>query len=86
MRDGAGVRGVVPQWVCASRLTEDLTLMFRPAAVFRDASLVVRIGNDEILRKKQRILTPGEMVRLVVPKASIEKGAQAGELTVEVAV
>lgn len=84
--DGTGVRGVVPQSVCPSRLTEDLTLMFRPTAVFRDASLVVRIGNDELLRKKQRILTPGEMARLVVPRAAIAESAQACELKVEVAL
>jgi hypothetical protein len=36
--------------------------MFRPTVVFRDASVIVRVGGEEILRKKQRILTPGEMV------------------------
>lgn len=85
VRDGAGVRGVVPQSVCAARLTEDLTLMFRPTAVFRDASLVVRLGGEEVLRKRQRILTPGEMVRLDVPKDIVQRGAAAAELTVEVA-
>jgi len=84
VRDGAGVRGVVPQRVNLGRVENELTLMFRPAAVFRDASVVVRVGGGEILRKKQRILTPGEMVRLSVPKTALERSASAGELTVEV--
>ena len=84
VRDGAGVRGVVPQRIDPGRVENELTMMFRPAAVFRDASVVVRIDGQEILRKKQRILTPGEMVRLSVPKAAFENRAQGRELKVEV--
>ncbi len=84
VRDGAGVRGVVPQRVDLERVENELTLMFRPTVVFRDASVIVRVGGEEILRKKQRILTPGEMVRLSVPKAALEKSVPARELTVEV--
>jgi len=82
--DGPGVRGVVPQFVNAARLTDELTVMFRPAAVYRDASVVVRIGGEEILRKKQRILTPGEMVRLTVRREQVLPRAQGRELSVEV--
>jgi sarcosine oxidase subunit alpha len=82
--DGAGVRGTVPQRVHVAKLTDELALMFRPSAVFRDASVVVRVDGAELLRKKQRILTPGEMVMLRVPKAALERSAQGRELTVEV--
>jgi sarcosine oxidase subunit alpha len=85
--DGAGVRGVVPQFVNAAKLTNELTLMFRPGAVFRDASVVVRAGGTEVLRKRHRILTPGEMVRLNVPVAAFAGGAArapGGDVTVEV--
>jgi sarcosine oxidase subunit alpha len=60
--------------------------MFRPAAVFKDAAAVVRLDGEEVLRKRFRILTPGEMVRLVVPKEVLKRHAGVGELTVEVAV
>ena len=86
IRDGAGVRGLVPQTVCAVRVADALPLMFRPAAVFKDAAAVVRIDGEEVLRKRFRILTPGEMVRLVVPKEVLERHAGAGELTVGVEV
>ena len=82
--DGTGVRGVVPQSIGAGRVASDLPLMFRPTAVFRDAAVVVRIDGEEVLRKKQRILTPGEMVRLTVPKAQLARHAQGRELVVEV--
>lgn len=86
IRDGAGVRGLVPQTVCAGRVADVLPLMFRPAAVFKDAAAVVRLDGEEVLRKRFWILTPGEMVRLVVPKEVLERHAGAGELTVGVEV
>ncbi|HQQ91701.1 MAG TPA: FAD-dependent oxidoreductase [Kiritimatiellia bacterium] len=82
--DGAGVRGLVPQSICAGRLKDDVPLMFRPAAVFRDAAVVVRIDDAEISRRKHRILTPGEMVRVLVSKDDLRRHAQGRELTVEV--
>jgi len=84
VRDGAGVRGLVPQAICVRRVADDVSLMFRPTAVFRDAAVVVRIDGEEVARKKHRILTPGEMVRLVLEKALFARFGGAGELTVGV--
>lgn len=82
--DGAGVRGVVPQSVCVERLQAAVTLMFRPAAVFKDAAIVVRVDGAEILRKKHRILTPGEMANVTVRKEQLSGFEHMRELTVEV--
>lgn len=82
--DGAGVRGVVPQSVCMGRVADDVTLMFRLTSVFRDASVVVHIDGDEVVRRKHRILTPGEMVSLTLTKAQLVQHAQGRELTVGV--
>ena len=65
-------------------MTDGVPLMFRPSAVFKDAAAVVRIDGEEVLRKRSRIMTPGEMVRLVVPKDTLERHVGAAELTVEV--
>ena len=82
--DGAGVRGVVPQSLCAERLEDEVSLMFRPKAVFRDASVSVKVDGNEVARKKHRILTPGEMVRLTLRKERLLPHARGRELTVEV--
>ena len=68
VKDGYGVRGIVPQKisVCPS---EDVHLMFRPSAVFRNASAVVECGGEEILRKKAPIYTPGEMAVITLKKS-----------------
>ena len=67
VQDGPGVRGTVPQKISASP-QEDIPLMFRPSAVFRNASAVVECGGKEILRKKAMIYTPGEMAVLTLKK------------------
>jgi sarcosine oxidase subunit alpha len=82
--DGVGVRGVVPQRIAVARVSEPVALMFRPTAVFRDAAVVVRADGEEVLRKRHRILTPGEMVAVTVPKDVLARCASARELTVEV--
>jgi len=62
--DGAGVRGAVPQMLhlpVQGEAVPPVDIMFRPAKVYENATMVVRCGEKEVLRKKSRILTPGEM-------------------------
>lgn len=69
--DGAGVRGVVPQRLRVGADIGDVRLMFRPDAVYRGASVVVRSGDREIARKKTMILAPGEMAELTLKSQQI---------------
>jgi hypothetical protein len=62
--DGEGVRGAVPQRLhlpVEGDTLPAMDIMFRPAKVYENATVVVRSGGQEVLRKKSRILTPGEM-------------------------
>ena len=61
VQDGTGVRGTVPQMIRRDTST-DVSLMFRPSSVFRNATAVVKCGTQDIVRKKAMIYTPGEMV------------------------
>ena len=60
VQDGEGVRGTVPQQIHV-RPGQPVDLMFRPAAVYRNASAVVSCGGKELFRRKAMIFTPGEM-------------------------
>lgn len=82
--DGAGVRGIVPQSICIEHMMDDVPLMFRPTSVFRDASVVVRVDGVEVARKRHRILTPGEMVSIILKKGQLLPFGQGREMTVEV--
>ena len=70
IHDGPGVRGTVPQKIEAGT-SQDVSLMFRPSGVFRNASVVAECGGKEIARKKSLIFTPGEMSSLTLKKETL---------------
>lgn len=63
--DGDGVRGATPQRIRRGA-GEAVTLMLRPAGVYRGAACVVTCGERELARKRAPIFTPGEMVSLTL--------------------
>ena len=63
--DGEGVRGTVPQKI-RTDTAQPVSLMFRPAAVYRNAAAVAECGGKVLARKKAMIFTPGEMALLTL--------------------
>ena len=80
VKDGDGVRGTVPQLIRADT-DQPVDLMFRPSAVFRNSSVVVESGGQELIRKKAMIFTPGEMA-LVTLQPDMLKNVGADSITV----
>ena len=62
VKDGVGVRGVVPQKLLLTEEKTPVDLMFRPDRVYRDHYLTVYADGKAIASSKKMILTPGEMV------------------------
>ncbi len=65
--DGDGVRGTVPQLI-RRNTDEDVSLMFRPSAVFRNSTAVVECGGQAVCSRKALVFTPGEMATVVLKK------------------
>ena len=82
VRDGDGVRGTVPQQI-RSDTDQPVDLMFRPSAVFRNSSVVVESGAQELIRKKAMIFTPGEMA-LVTLRPEMLKNIGSDSITVRI--
>ena len=82
VRDGDGVRGTVPQQI-RSDTDQPVDLMFRPSAVFRNSSVVVESGAQELIRKKAMIFTPGEMA-LVALRPEMLKNIGSDSITVRI--
>ena len=61
VRDGSGVRGVVPQKLVLDDENKGVDLMFRPDRVYRDHYLTVCADGQVLSSVKKMILTPGEM-------------------------
>ncbi len=86
VKDGGGVRGVVPQRLRLpgpEEAPEAVQLMFRPAAVTENAVVRVLDGDREVLRVKKRILTPGEMADVVLKPEHLQ-GLSGQDMTVTV--
>lgn len=65
-----GVRYIVPQRINC-KTDGDVKLYFRVGAVFHDAKIVVECGGREILSKKKKKLTPGEMEYVTIKRSVI---------------
>ncbi len=84
VKDGAGVRGVVPQrLLIPDGEAQPVQLMFRPSGVFENATLRVLDGDKEIYKQKKRIMTPGEMAELTLKPEQI-KALSGDGLTVRI--
>ena len=81
LKDGYGVRGVVPQRLLIPEgEAQPVQIMFRPAGVYENATLRVMDGEREVLRQRKRILTPGEMAELTLKPEQIQ--SLSGDVTI----
>ena len=84
VKDGDGVRGVVPQkLLIPDEAAESVQIMFRPAGVYENAYIRVTDGERELIKQKKRILTPGEMAELIL-KPEVVNGLSGADVTVSI--
>ena len=65
------VRYTVPQMIRPDDMEETLTVRFRVANVYKNASIVVKAAGKELVRRKKQIMAPGEMEQVVLKKADL---------------
>ena len=84
IKDGAGVRGVVPQKIVVEEGLQEVNLMFRPDKVYRDHYLTVYADGKPLSSAKKMILTPGEMVVQPMNEKMLNQCKDAREITVAI--
>ena len=67
-----GVRYTVPAEIHTSELLGDVHIRFRVTGVFQDRSIVIKAGDEELIRRKSRILVPSEMLDIIIKKEKLE--------------
>ncbi len=65
---GNGVRYSVPSKINTDALPELTHIRFRVTGVYKDASIIIKSGEREILRRKSRILVPSEMLDIILKR------------------
>lgn len=84
--DGNGVRGLVPQRLNLPDAPIDFTvsLMFRPAEVFKNHYMIVKADERVLSCRKSMILTPGEMASATLSPQLLELCRGANQVSVEI--
>ena len=84
VRDGAGVRGAVPQKLVLNEESTGVDIMFRPDKVYRDHYLTVTADGKTLSSVRKMILTPGEMVVQPLTEKMLAACRDAKEITVSI--
>ena len=84
VKDGPGVRGVVPQKLLLDETSRGVDLMFRPDRVYRDHYLTVYADGKPLSSVKKMILTPGEMAVQPLNEKMLSACGDAREITVAI--
>ncbi|MBR3107376.1 MAG: FAD-dependent oxidoreductase [Clostridia bacterium] len=84
VKDGKGVRGVVPQKIVVEEGLQEVNLMFRPDRVYRDHYLTVYADGQVLSSARKMILTPGEMVVQPMNEKMLNQCRNASEITVAI--
>jgi len=84
VKDGAGVRGAVPQKLVMDQSLTSVDLMFRPDRVYRDHYLTVYADQKAVSSVKKMILTPGEMVVQTLNEKLLAACRDAREITLAI--
>ena len=71
---GAEIVGAVPQRVDIRHMPEEITVRFRVRREMRDYQLCVSCGARELLRRKKRIMTPGQMEEITLRRDQLGDG------------
>ena len=77
-----GVRYTVPQSLDIDNMKDAVTVRFRVADIYRDRAIVVCYDGTEVMRRKKKIMAPGEMEQVILKKSSFSDFPALKEITV----
>lgn len=81
-----GVRYTVPEKINIDNMTDELVVRFRVANVFKNHYIGVYVDDNQLIHKKKRIMTPGEMEDIVLKKEQLCKFENMNNITIKIEV
>jgi hypothetical protein len=79
-----GVRYTIPQFIDPGLVDKELFVRFRVGDVFKDAYISVYFDDKRVIRRKKRILTPGEMEEIKLTDAMFKEHSGVKTITFKV--
>ena len=77
-----GVRYTVPSTVRINELEDDLIIRFRSTGVFKDSYIEVKIDEQQKIRRRKQIITPGEMEQVILKREDLDQNNR--EITIAI--
>ena len=81
---GKGVAYIVPQIIHPENMTEQITLYLRVKAIYKNATLTIKLGNQVLRKLKKMIMVPGEMQTVTLAKTEFGAWQDQHTLIIEV--
>ncbi|MDO5440677.1 MAG: FAD-dependent oxidoreductase [Erysipelotrichaceae bacterium] len=61
-----GIRYTVPQKIDVENIGDNVILRFRVDNIYTNRSIVLKYGDEELSRRKKKVLAPGEMEQIII--------------------
>lgn len=79
-----GVRYTVPSFIDPARITQPLEVRFRVGAVYQDSFVSVYFDDERVMHLKKRILTPGEMEKVLLTPEQFRKHPECNKICIRI--
>ena len=79
-----GVRYTVPKFVRPSMMEDNLTVRFRVGDVYKDKAVAVYFDDEQISKRRKRVMAPGEMEQIVLQKSKLAAYPGLKKITVRI--
>jgi NADPH-dependent 2,4-dienoyl-CoA reductase/sulfur reductase-like enzyme len=83
IKNGNAINYTVPQKVRVENLDKGIDVFMRVNNVYQDVAIKVKADNKELLSFKRKHMAPGEMEKIMIPKAILE-GVNKDEIIISV--
>lgn len=80
---GNGVRYTVPNKIDPDKAGDLVHIRFRVTGVFKDCSIVIKSGDTELFRRKNRILVPSEMLDVLIKSEKLKGLSEPINVSIE---
>lgn len=78
-----GVRYTVPQYIKPIDMDEELTIRFRVDNIYKNKDMCVFFDEKEVLRRRKKILAPGEMEEIKLKKKDLEANSNIKKVIIK---
>ena len=84
IRFEGGIRYTVPCTVSEARMNDLLTVRFRVGAVMKDRVVNAYLNGNPVLKKRRKIMAPGEMEEVILKKSDFQKYGPVKSIEIKV--